>query len=238
MSERPVTCHPEFEKVAARYRNAIRRRDHAAIDRARADLNRLTREVAQAEAWRKAAELAFTTPNTRRKPMATWNEADTEARTAIPRGGSNVLVKLKEDGERIVLAIVGEPHVYRRRSFDDRSKETKRFLVNVFVPDDAMKVLEMTVPTFASLTATREKISFEKQLICIERDGKPRDPETSYRVATCEPISTELAAKIAASPLHDLEQIAAKRTAHAARGRPAPGAAQPHKVATPDRRSS
>src|SRR3954471_18416212 len=102
MPERPVTSHPGFERVAERYQNAIRRRDDAAIDRARASLNRLTREVWQAETWRAAAEKAFTTREETqgRQTVATWDEAKNEARRAARRGAPSIFIKLKEDGAR------------------------------------------------------------------------------------------------------------------------------------------
>jgi len=239
MSEPLVTCHPEFEEVAERLRNAVRRRDDAAIDRARAELNRLQREIAQAEAWREAAEQAFTPPkkHSRRKVMTTWNDAESEARTPI-RSLANILTKLWQDGERIEVAVVGEPHVYKRLKFEDRTKETKRFLVNVFVPGQGMKVFEMTVPTFTSLTALRGNVAFDKRLVSIERNGKPRDPDTSYRIIAGEPIAPELAAQIAATPLHDLAQIAERRTADAERGRSAQRIPLIYKTPSPDRRNA
>src|SRR5579872_3071655 len=183
MPNRPLlTRHPDFERVAARYRNAIRRRDDAAIDRARADLHRLMREVAQAEEWREAAEQAFTGPKRkeRRKNMATWDQAKDEAQRAAPKGNASVFVKLREDGARVELAIVGEPHIYWRLSFDEPSKETKRFLMNAFVRGQGMKVLEATVATFGALAVLRDEIGFEKRTVVIERKGKARDPSTRY----------------------------------------------------------
>jgi hypothetical protein len=213
MPERPVTSHPGFERVAARYRNAIRRRDDAAIDRVRADLDRLTREVWQAETWRVAADKAFTTPvqTQERQTMATWDEAKNEARRAARRGPPSVFIKLKEDGARIEVAIVGEPHVYWRRSFDEPSRDTKRFLINVFVRGQGMRIFEATVATFWALATLSDTIDFAKQLVVIERIGKPRDPETRYSTFPGSLITADLAAQIAAAQRHDLPSIATKR---------------------------
>ena len=234
-----VTRHPDFERVAARYRSAIRRRDDAAIDRARADLHRLMREVAQAEQWREAAEKAFTNPEEkpRRKDMATWDQAKNEARRTAPKGNSSVFVKLTEDGARIELAVVGEPHVYWRLSFDEPSKETKRFLMNAYVRGQGMKVLEATVATFGTLAVLRDEIDFEKQLVVIERKGKARDPSTRYGALAGSPITPELAAEIAAAKPHDLAEIAARQT-ETASSRAKPGAIQTVRTPTPDRRTA
>jgi hypothetical protein len=234
-----VTRHPDFERVAARYRNAIRRRDDAAIDRARADLHRLMREVAQAEQWREAAEKAFTNPEEkqRRNDMATWDQAKDEARRTAPKGSASVFVKLTEDGARIELAIVGEPHVYWRLSFDEPSKETKRFLMNAYVRGQGMKVLEATAATFGTLAVLRDEIDFEKQLVVIERKGKARDPSTRYGVLASSPITPELAAEIAAAKPHDLSEIATRQT-ETASSRAKPGAIQTVKTPTPDRRTA
>jgi hypothetical protein len=239
MPERPVTRHPAFEGVAARYRNAIRRRDDAAIDRARADLHRLVREVAEAERWREAAELAFTNPKDRqrRKNVATWDEAKNETQSAAPKDKTSLFVKLKEDGARIELAIVGEPHVYRRLSFDEPSRETKRFLMHAFVRGQGMKVLEATVATFGALAALRDEIDFAKQLVVIERKGKPRDPATRYAVLAGTPISPELAAEIASAPRRDLAEVAARQI-DAASARATPGPIQTVKTPTLDRRTA
>src|SRR5277367_5692209 len=172
------------------------------------------REVAQAEEWREAAEQAFTDPKTkqRRKNMATWDQAKDEAQRAAPKGNASVFVKLKEDGARIELAIVGEPHIYWRLSFDEPSKETKRFLMNAFARGQGMKVLEATVATFGTLAVLRDEIGFEKQLVVVERKGKARDPSTRYGVLAGGPITPELAAEIAAAKPHDLAEIAARQT--------------------------
>jgi len=238
MADRPVYLHPDFKRVAARYRNAIRRRDDAAIDRARADLDRLAHEVAQAEQWRLTAELAFTAPkpNSRRRDMTTWNDAEAEARKPLPNL-ANILVKLREDGERIELAVVSEPHFYMRRKFEDRTKETKRFLVNVFVPGQGMKVLETTVAAFTSISSLRERISFDKRLVSVERNGRRGDPDTTYRIIAGEAISPELASQIAAASRHDLAQIAERRTADAERGRFVPYAPLIYKAPSLDRRN-
>jgi hypothetical protein len=234
-----LTCHPDFERVAARYRNAIRRRNDAAIDRARADLHRLMREVAQAEQWREAAEKAFTDAEKkpRRKDMATWDQAKNEAQRSAPKGNTSVFVKLKEDGARIELAIVGEPHVYWRLSFDEPSKETKRFLMNAYVRGQGMKVLEATVATFGALAVLRDKIDFEKQLVVVERKGKSRDPSTRYGALAGSSITPELAAEIAAAKPHDLVVLATQQTESAA-SRVGPGAIQTVKTPTPDRRTA
>jgi hypothetical protein len=239
MPERPVTRHPEFEAVAARYRSAIRRRDDAAIDRARADLNRLTRELWQAETWREAAEKAFTNPNQKqgRDTMATWDEAKIEARRAARRGASSIFVKLKEDGSRVEFAIVGEPHVYWRASFDEPSRETKRFLMNVFVRGQGMKVYEATVATFDALAMLRDEIDFETRTVVIARSGKPRDPETRYSVFAGSPITDDLLAQIAAAPRHDLAEVASKQT-EAAAGRYSHPGIQTVKDPAPDRRTA
>src|SRR5579872_5853268 len=235
MPNRPLlTRHPHFERVAARYRNAIRRRDDAAIDRARTDLHRLMREVTQAETWREAAEQAFTNPaeKHRRKDMATWDQAKNEAQRSAPKGDPSPFVKLKEDGARIELAIVGEPHIYWRTSFDEPSRETKRFLMNAYVRGQGMKVLEATAATFGALGVLRDEIDFEKQLVVVERKGKARDPSTRYGVLAGSPITPELAAQ-----KHDLSQIAARQTEYAT-SRARPGAIQTVKTPSPDRRTA
>ena len=143
--------------------------------------------------------------------MATWDEARSEARRAARRGAPSIFIKLKEDGARIELAIVGEPHVYWRRSFDEPSRETKRFLINVFVRGQGMRIFEATVATFWALATLSDKIDFSKQLVIIERNGKPRDPETRYGTLPGSLISNDLAAQIVAAQRHDLPAIATKR---------------------------
>ncbi|HZU96558.1 MAG TPA: hypothetical protein VFF73_07705 [Planctomycetota bacterium] len=241
MPNRPLlTRHPEFERVAARYRNAIRRRDDAAIDRARADLHRLVRAVAQAEAWREAAEQAFTTNperKQRRNDMATWDQAKDEARRSAPKDSGDVFVKLKEDGARVELAIVGEPHIYWRISFDEPSRETKRFLMNTFVRGQGMRVLEATAATFGALAVLRDEIDFEKRTVVIERKGKARDPSTRYGVLAGSAITRELAAEIKAAKPHDLAEVAARQS-EAATSRARAGTVQTVKTPSPDRRTA
>jgi hypothetical protein len=197
------------------------------------------REVTQSEQWREAAEKAFTTPEEkpRRKNMATWDQAKSEAQRSAPKGNTSVFVKLKEDGARIELAIVGEPHVYWRLSFDEPSKETKRFLMNAYVRGQGMKVLEATVATFGALAVLRDEIDFEKQLVVVERKGKSRDPQTRYGVLAGSAITPELATEIAAAKPHDLAELATQQTESAA-SRAKPGAIQTVKTPTPDRRTA
>ena len=169
--------------------------------------------------------------------MATWDEAKSEARRAARRGTPSLFVKLKEDGARIELAIVGEPHVYWRSSFDEPSRETKRFLMNVFVRGQGMKVYEATVATFAALGGLCDEIDFEKRMVVIERNGKPRDPETRYSVFAGSPITEDLVAQIAAAQRHDLAEVASKQTQNAA-GRYSPPGIPTAKDPTSDRRTA
>lgn len=143
--------------------------------------------------------------------MATWDEAKNEARRTARRGAPSTFVKLKADGARIELAIVGEPHVYWRRSFDEPSRDTKRFLINVFVRGQGIRILEATVATFWALATLSDKIDFSKQLVVIERNGKPRDPETRYSVFPGSLITSDLVVQIATAQRHDLPAIATKR---------------------------
>jgi hypothetical protein len=74
-----------------------------------------------------------------------------------------------------------------------------------------MRIFEATVATFWALAALSDTIDFAKQLLVIERNGKPRDPETRYSTLPGSLISNDLAAQIVAAQRHDLPAIATKR---------------------------
>ena len=141
-----------------------------------------------------------------------WSSSTDEGDRASNRGGSGIFVKLKDDGDTIELAIVGEPHTYWRPWLENRSRRVRRFLVNVFVPRDGMRVLETNPTTFSRLALLETEIEFARQLVRIERIGKARDPQTTYVVTPGAVISTEIAAQIAAGRPFDLRQIAESTT--------------------------
>lgn len=217
--------HAEFEEVASRFRAALRRRDDTALDEARADLDRLARENAKAAARRARREAKKAKKD--EGGMATWNEAQADAKGAGDDGsGPRVFLKLKEDGARIEFAIVGEPHVYSRPKFENRSKMLKRFLLNVFVPGHGMRVFETSATTFNALAFVAEELDLQKTMVHVERNGKPGDTKTTYVIAPGGPITPEIAAHMRAAEPHNLVEIA-ERTAARETASPGPLSAPP-----------
>jgi hypothetical protein len=204
--------HAEFEEVAARFRAALRRRDDAGLDEARADLDRLARENARAAARR--AALAAKKAKKNEGVMATWNEAQSEAKSPGDSGGGpRVFLKLKEDGAAVEFAIVGEPHVYWRPKFENRSRKVKRFLLNVFVPGHGMRVFETSATTFEALAGVVEQLDIKTTMVYVKRSGKPHDPETTYAISSGGSITPEIAAHMGAAELHNLVEIAERSVA-------------------------
>ena len=140
--------------------------------------------------------------------MTSWNDARSEAKTSA--SGTGIFLKLREDGERVELALVGEPHPYWRPAFEGRKKKTLRFLLNVFVPVAGMKVFEANAATFEALASVREEIDPTRQLVRLKRNGKPRDPKTSYLAIPAGVIPPEVVALIAKAEPFDLADIATK----------------------------
>ena len=159
----------------------------------------------------------------------------------IPRGargeggGAEVWLKLVNDGDRAVVAFLGEPfgrevvfegnrYMACTEAHRAAGAEVKfRLGVNVAVlAGPAVKVFEMGVATFRDVVALRAKLGFDGWAFELRRDGKPKDQTTRYHVLPERPLTEAERAWVATAVPHDLRALYARDAA-----RPAGQAATP-----------
>ena len=148
-----------------------------------------------------------------------WDKAKEAAERQAEKGG--IFVRLKNNGDKVVGAFVGDPYLkevlwtgQRYEEFDENNSEhkgaktTTRVSLNFFVPDEgAMKVIECNAGLFNSVLTVRKKYGLEENLFEIERQGEPKDPKTKYSVLLDEKMPEHVRAAIGRARLHDLTNL-------------------------------
>lgn len=146
-----------------------------------------------------------------------WDRAADMADRAANEGG--IYVKLADDGDKAVGAIVGDPHpreviwtgeAYEPYDPNNPAHKGKRpslkVSLNFFVPGEGMKIIEMNNMTFRGLIKVKAKYGLG-WLYEIQRNGKARDPKTTYTILPEREIDGALRAEIDAAQLHDLANV-------------------------------
>ncbi|MCG8419847.1 MAG: hypothetical protein MJE77_18080 [Proteobacteria bacterium] len=130
----------------------------------------------------------------------------------------SIFVKL-EKGDKIVGVFLGDPHpkevvwtgeIYvdansaEGRALTKRGKKpTFRAAINIFVPDEeAVKIFEMSAPTFRDMFKLRQKYGLAGWAFEIEKQTKSK-----YTILPEKQLSDEQKRRVAALELHDLGQI-------------------------------
>jgi len=156
--------------------------------------------------------------------MGIWDDTDKRAKESA---GSGIFVKLEDDGDKIVGAFLGDPfpqelfwnqgknkyEPYTEAHAKAKEKMTLRVSLNVLVTLEngeaqktpAVKILEMNATTFRSVNKCRKRYGFDRTYFEIERNGKKKDPNTTYTVLPDDPIDAEELKKLKELKLHDLE---------------------------------
>src|SRR5690348_13723074 len=123
--------HPEFERVAASFREAVRSKDEARIDRWRGELRRLLKEnAARKVEIAREAQVFAEKPKRARKRWVAAARHDAAPMTATHAH----ILRLEDANEPVELVVVSEPFVYRRRKNGEPGTREARYLLNVFVP--------------------------------------------------------------------------------------------------------
>lgn len=152
-----------------------------------------------------------------------WTKTEDEFEDHKER--SSIFAKLREDGDKVVVAFVGNPHtffIHRDGGLNGPTttcagpsctecargkRKTLRFKVNVFVPAiGVMKLLEGGPRMFEAILPAVKKFGADRRLFEITRHGRAGDPKTRYSAMPDDEISAELKARIAKTPLHDLQR--------------------------------
>lgn len=145
-----------------------------------------------------------------------WDQAKAISETQSSGGG--LFVRLKNDKEKVSGVFVGDPvmsHIVwtgtKTEAYDKRRhselgiKPKLQVLLNFYdVASGSMRVYECGSRVLKDLVKLREKYGFEKWVFEIGRDGAPGDTQTKYAILPDRQIDAALAAKIAATPKHDL----------------------------------
>ena len=152
------------------------------------------------------------------------NESDnTKAGPDRSASSGSMFIKLRNDGDSVVGAFVGEPVAYeihwvRGRGFPCRgpgcrdceagNRPSLRIALNFFVPaDGAMRVIEGGTMLFKSVLAAREKHGLDRSLFEVRRVGRAGDKYTTYTVLPQGSIDDALAATIAGARRHHLASL-------------------------------
>jgi hypothetical protein len=164
----------------------------------------------------------------------------------IPRGargegsGTEVWLKLVNDGDRAVVAFLGEPfgrevvfegnrYVACTAAHQAAGAEVKfRLGVNVAVlAGPVVKVFEMGVATFRDVVALRAKLGFDTWAFEVRREGKPKDQTTRYHVLPERPLTEAERRWLVTATRHDLRALYARDAARPGGSAPAAGAPPP-----------
>jgi hypothetical protein len=149
-----------------------------------------------------------------------WEEAAEAAKKA---GGSGNFLSLKNDGDKEIVAFLGEPVARFTVFLEDEKKtvpfteehrkkglrERTTFLINVYCfSDGKVRVAELNAMTFKDLIKVREKYGLTKWKFEFQRNGKPRDPKTTYSLLPEEQLTDDERKMISAVNVHDIEKMA------------------------------
>ncbi len=124
-----------------------------------------------------------------------------------------------EKGEKAVVVFIGEPHPKEVIWTGDRyvevgspegkellergKKPTFKALLNVFIPaEEAIKIFEMSAPTFRILFKLRQKYGLRKYSFEIEKQSKSK-----YSILPDDPLSESERTHMAQLELHNLAEM-------------------------------
>lgn len=132
--------------------------------------------------------------------------------------GAGKWLKLPNDGDRAIVAFLGDPHVsevvfdggrYVTATDEHRARGLKaspRVSINVVdVATGDVKVLEQGAGFFKDLARVREKYGLDSWAFEIARIGAAKDPRTTYSILPEAQLTPEQRDRFAALQLHDLD---------------------------------
>jgi hypothetical protein len=132
---------------------------------------------------------------------------------------SGIFVRLANDGDKVVGAFCGAPHVrevawtgsqFEPFDPDKHKKCSQRVMINFYLASEGkMKIIEGGPAWFADVYQLRAKYGTDNWLFEITRHGASGSPRTSYAILPERQIDPDLRARIAAAELHDLANIGA-----------------------------
>jgi hypothetical protein len=175
--------------------------------------------------------------------MDGWDHLKQLTEKPSPQGG--LFLRLASDGDRVVGVFCGAPLVrevvwtgerYETHDPDNPAhrgegkRSTTRVAVNFFLlPEGTMKVLEGSLAWFKDVLQVKNKYGLDRWSFEVQRHGAAGDPKTRFTVLPESQLDDAQRARIARTPLHDLDAVTRPRrpSAPAAPGRPAPRPAAP-----------
>lgn len=148
--------------------------------------------------------------------MSGWDTAEKRAKES-----QSIFVKLENDGDTVVVAFLGEPHVREvwwnepANTFEDftdaHAKAGKtpsaKFKLNVFNKEtQKAQILEVNAGTMTTIGGCRAKYGLEKFWFEVKRNGKKGDTKTVYSVLPDKEINAEELKTLKDVKLHDLSK--------------------------------
>lgn len=141
-----------------------------------------------------------------------WDYAEKTAKEADEGG---IFLRLKEDGDKAIVAFVGDPEVSKvvwngsqYEDYDERKHDKSpsvRFKINVFnVKHNCMQMWECSAQTFKGVVQVKSKYGLDKMTFEICRQGAKGDTNTTYSILPEDHITDELRERISNEKLHDL----------------------------------
>jgi hypothetical protein len=135
-------------------------------------------------------------------------------------GAGSLFVRLQNDGDKVVGVFCGDPYArevyWTGEAYSEvppagaSARPTLRILLNFFVPAEAaMKIIEGGTAWFRDVLGVRDKYGLDRWTFEVKRNGKKGDPKTRYSILPEAHIDEGVRARIAASPLHDLNNLGA-----------------------------
>jgi len=132
-----------------------------------------------------------------------------------------VWLRLAHDGDKVIVAFLGEPFTREVCFVEGRSvpfdetlraqghKPSLRFAFDVALMDGGRDVLVMEQGRafYKQLSEVRAHYPLESWTFQIERQGKPRDPRTTYSITPKKHLDHGERNMLAALPRHDLARI-------------------------------
>lgn len=146
--------------------------------------------------------------------MSGWDTAEKRAKES-----QSIFVKLENDGDTVVVAFLGEPHVREvwwnepAGTFEDftdaHAKAGKtpsaKFKLNVFNKEtQKAQILEVNAGTMTTIGGCRAKYGLEKFWFEVKRNGKKGDTKTVYSVLPDKEIAADELKMLKDVKLHDL----------------------------------
>lgn len=148
-----------------------------------------------------------------------WDKANEVAESA---GGGGLFVRLQNDKDKVVGAFCGDPQerkvIWTGSRFENFNPEIhegepkSRWLINFYVPDEGMKIIEGGSQWFKNVYAVHKKYGSEKWLFEVQRQGAKGDPKTKYSILPEEKIDDKIKASIESERLHDLTEYCRPET--------------------------